>query len=265
MLCCFLTQVAVCMSQPPSKAKPQKQKVSQGMMGNSELVRNLQHLLEKDWPASQARFSERLTQNMDFSSSLKLSELHGHLRLLDQKAQQNVPGHSAIDQKKALNSAFDRVHHSIVQNIEQSFDDSVEQPRFPLPKVDLEGESLGLKVYQSFYQAQQTEMSAKIQGLRTYVRETLSSTTLMMKKLSVLDQTLEDTIGFPLRSGFSAVSKVIAKHSQKIEAQLVQNDSQCKNKLLVQFHSELHKLLLAELELRLQPVQGLIDAFNQEV
>lgn len=253
------------MSQTPSKTKPQKQKLSQGLMGSSELVRNLLPLLEKDWPVSQARFSERLTENMDFSSSLKLSELHGHLRLLDKKAQHSDVGTVSEDKKKALNSAFERVHRSIIQNIEQSFDDAVEQPRFPLPKVDLQCGPLDLSAYRSFYQAQQTEMSAKIQGLRTYVREMLAAACLTMKKLSVLDQTLEDTIGYPLRSGFSAVTKVVATHSQKVAAQLSQTDQSDKSSLLVQLHSELHSLLLAELELRLQPVQGLIDAFNQEV
>ena len=83
-----------------------------------------------------------------------------------------------------------------------------------------------------------------------------------MAKLALLDITLEETIGFPLRSGFAAISKVILKYSQKIEAQWSDSDKLAK---LASFHAELQQLLSAELELRLQPTQGLIDAFNQEV
>src|SRR5690606_20441855 len=129
MLCCFFILVAVFMSQTPSKAKPTKQKASQSLLGRSDLLRNVQHLLDKDLPQSQTRFSERLTQNMDFSSSLKLSELHGHLRLLEKKAGNNIDDKPLDVQKKALNAAFDRVYRSIIQNIEQSFDEAVAQPR----------------------------------------------------------------------------------------------------------------------------------------
>jgi hypothetical protein len=219
-------------------------------------------LLDKGLPQSQTRFSEKLTQNLDFSGSLKLSELHGQLRLLEKKMHIKSGSKPADEQKKALNLAFERVRRSIYQNIEHSFNVSIIQPRFPLPQINLENEVLDLSVYQKFYQAQQSEMSAKIQGLRTYVRETLSASSVNMAKLALIDTTLEETIGFPLRSGFAAISKVILKYSQKIEAQWSKSD---KSALIAHFHDELQQLLLAELELRLQPIQGLIDAFNQEV
>lgn len=253
------------MSKAFSKSRVRTQKASQGLLASSELIRNLQHMLDKDLVVGQTRFSERLTQNMDFSSSLKLSELHGYLRLLEKKVPKHVDDDLLQSQQKALNAAVERVSRSIIQNIDQSFDSKVEQPRFPLPIVDLEKETLDLSAYKNFYQAQQTEMSAKIQGLRSYVRETLSGSNLSMAKLSLLDQTLEDTIGLPLRSGLSVVSKVISTHSQKIQMSLSQLAETDKNMALVQFHNELHQLLLAELELRLQPVHGLINAFNQEV
>lgn len=253
------------MSQTFSKTKPQKHKVQKSLLGSSELIRKLQHLLDKEIPQTQSRFSERLTQNMDFSSSLKLSELQGHLRVLERNKPAKAETKFLADQQKSLNAAFERVHRAILQSIEHSFDESVVQPRFPLPKINLENEKLDLSAYQTFYVAQQTEMSAKIQGLRSYVREVLSSVSLNMNKLALLDQTLEETIGFPLRSGFSVISKVISKHCYKIEEQWQKHDHQEVCGQLNQFHTEIRQLLLAELELRLQPVQGLIDAFNQEV
>lgn len=257
------------MSQTTSKAKLPKPKASHSLFGSAELIRQLQPLLEKELPQSQTRFSERLTQNMDFTSSLKLSEVHGQLRMLERKGLAQTSDKSSEDQKKALNAAFERVYRSILQNIDQSFDQTVTQPRFPLPQIDLE--ALDLSAYQNFYQAQQVEMSAKIQGLRAYVRDTLSLSSVNMAKLALLDNTLEETIGFPLRSGFASVSKVIVKYSEKLAVQLIEASTREHTATvsipsqLARFHEELHQLLAAELELRLQPIQGLINAFNQEV
>lgn len=259
------------MSQTPSKAKATKQKASHSLLGSPELIRQLQSLLKNELSQSQARFSERLTQNMDFTSSLKLSEVHGQLRSLERKRVSQKSDRSPEDQKKALNLAFERVQRSILQNIEQSFDQALAQPRFPLPQIDFEAEAIDLSAYQNFYQAQQTEMSAKIQGLRSFVRDTLAASSLNMAKLALLDNTLEETIGFPLRSGFASVSKLIARYSQTVAAQLKesvtreQTSGQALASQLAEFHEALHQLLAAELELRLQPVQGLISAFNQEV
>tara|TARA_R110001592_G_scaffold43362_5_gene140564 strand:- start:428 stop:1267 length:840 start_codon:yes stop_codon:yes gene_type:complete len=268
----FFTVVAVRMSQSPHKAKPSKQAAHNSLLGNSALIRKVQTLLDKEIPNSQTRFSERLTQNMDFSSSLKLSELHGHLRILDKKsASKSTESHDVKAQLKiksdALNAAFDRVQRAILQMIDQSFDAEFEQPRYPLPKLNVENGKPDLSVYQAFYSAQQKEMSAKIQGLRTYIRETLSASSVNMAKLALLDLTLEETIGFPLRSGFGAVTKVLLQYTQRLEKDWQSHDQQelFQERGSIDFFNELRQLLLAELDLRLQPVQGMLDAFNHEV
>ena len=268
----FLSVVAVLMSQSSHKTKPQKQRAHHSLLGNSALIRKVQTLYDKEIPHSQARFSEMLTQNMDFSSSLKLSELHGHLRILDNKSA--ALSAKGDDQKQmfqekasALNAAFDRVHRAILQTIEQSFDADIEQPRYPLPKLNIENGKPDLSVYQAFYVAQQKDMSAKIQGLRTYIRETLSAASSNMAKLALLDITLEETIGFPLRSGFGAVSKVLLHYTQRLENDWQKHTQQelFQESGSTDFFNELRQLLLAELDLRLQPVQGMLDAFNHEV
>lgn len=253
-----------------SKSNSHKQKKHQNLFGSSALVRQVQAIFEKDIPHSSARFSERLTQNMDFSSSLKLSELDGHLRILEKKTEARVlqsvsSAPVSIDiQNTALNAAFDRVHRSILHNIEQSFDETVTQARFSLPVIKETG-NLDVSAYQTFYRAQQADMSAKIQGLRSYVRDALSDTTTQMAKLALLDQTLEETIGFPLRSGLRVISKTIAHYAQALQTCLDESTQEKQHTLLAQLHHELHQLLLAELALRLQPVKGLVSALNQEV
>ena len=166
-----------------------------------------------------------------------------------------------------MNAAFGRVQRAILQTIKQSFDFKVEQPRYPLPKLNMENDKPDLSVYQAFYIAQQKEMSAKIQGLRTYMRATLAASSVNMAKLALLDLTLEETIGFPLRNGFGAVAKVLLQYTQRLEKDW-QDDAQqemIQGKDLSDFYNALRQLLLAELELRLQPVQGMLDAFNYEV
>ena len=260
------------MSQPSHKTKPPKQAVQNSLLGSSTLIRKVQVLLDKEIPNSQVRFSERLTQNMDFTSSLKLSEVHGQLRILDKKYASL--SNDSSDQKNqlklksdALDAAFNRVQRAILQTIEQSFDPEIEQPRYPLPKLKIENKKPDLSVYQAFYSAQQKDMSAKIQGLRTYMRETLAASSVSMAKLALLDSTLEETIGFPLRSGFDAVSKILLHYTQRLEKdwQNARQQELFKERGMSDFYNELRQLLLAELELRLQPVKGMLDAFNYEV
>lgn len=263
------------MSQLSQKPKSNKVKANSTLLGHSELIRKVQSLMDKELPQNQMRFSEKLTQNMDFNGSLKLSELNGQLRILEKRSvgqkdishknfEKGAPGELKA---ASLSAAFNRVQQSLLLNIQQSFDASVEQPRFPLPSVKRNGKEIELSGYQSFYLAQQSEMSAKIQGLRTYSRETLNAISPNMAKLALIDKTLEETIGLPLRSGFLAVSSVLKKHTLKLENKWLESDESTSdhNNFLHGLHSDLQQLLLAELELRLQPVQGLLDALNHEV
>ncbi|MFV1873989.1 MAG: DUF3348 family protein [Oleiphilus sp.] len=258
------------MSQISQKSKMKKPSGSD-LLGHSELIRRVQSLLAKDIPRASGRFSERLTQNMDFSSSLKLSEIHGQLRLIDKRHSQSAQtqGSSADLAVKAesVQAALSRVKRSILLNIEQSFDDQTKQARFPLPVLCPEAENLDFSVYENFYLAHQKEMSAKIQGLRSYICETMSAASPTMAKLVLLDKTLEETIGLPLRRGFSALNFVMQQHAQVIQTAChdSKTNTKVKQQSIDEFHVELHQFLLAELELRLQPIHGLLAAFTQEV
>ena len=116
------------------------------------------------------------------------------------------------------------------------------------------------------YQAHQQEMSAKIQGMRRYLRECLAPVSARMAQLVYLDSTLEETIGLPLRAGFQNTAPVlqvlISNTEQSLPGQAAEHSQES---MLKPFFDQLRQLLFAECDLRLQPVIGLIEAFKQEV
>lgn len=251
------------MSNQSTKAKSTKRETSRNLVSGSALVKCVERMGAKEQSAASDRFTERLTQNLDFNGSLKLSELHGHLRLISKKMAVGHPNKTELQEVcSQLDGAYDRVHKAIVLNISQSFDGSVAQPRFPLPSNQENPLKLEISSYQNFYQAQQSEMSAKIQGLRRYLRDTLAKQTIQSAQLAFIDQTLEETIGLPLRTGFGASVLMI---NASLERLTKLGDDEQKKQGINELHPQIRQLLMAELDLRLQPIKGLLDAFKLEV
>ena len=253
----------------PTQKRAENKAQSGSAFGKHELIRQLYSMLEKGLPTESTRFSERLTQNLDFAHSLKLSEVPAVLKGMKRKASQQgwAPVQSDMPRADQLAAAYQRVHQAIQLTIEQSFSENQTQARIPLPAPKIENGQLSLAACLTFYQAHQQEMSAKIQGLRRYLRETLAPVSLAMAQLVYLDSALEETVGLPLRTGFANISQALQVYREKTEQQCLQQKDQTAQQqaLLTQFYAQLQQLLLAECELRLQPVIGLIEAFNQEV
>lgn len=253
----------------PTQKRAENKAQSGSALGKHELIRQLYSLLEKGLPTETARFSERLTQNLDFANSLKLSEVPAVLKGMKIKARQQrmAPTPSGAPSSDQLAAAYQRVYQSIQLTIDQSFNAEQAQARIPLPAPKVENGQLSLAACLTFYHAHQQEMSAKIQGLRRYLRETLAPVSVEMAQLVYLDSTLEETVGLPLRTGYSNISQALQVYREKTEQQWQQHKDQTvrQQTLLTHFYAQLQQLLLAECELRLQPLTGLIEAFNQEV
>ncbi len=238
-------------------------------LGKHPLIRTLYSILDQTPPQDNKRFSERLTQHLDFAHSLKLSEVPAVLSALEKRASQISAQASTtkISSPDPLEAAFHRVYQGIIQTINQSFECSAEQSRIPLPEIKLTEGTLTLTAFQSFYHAHQLEMSAKIQGLRRYLSDTLKTRSSSMTQLIYLDSALDESIGIPLRNHFSTIPKVVQRYAEKTEClwRECQEDATRQNRLLDQFITQLKQLLLLECELRLQPIRGLLEASLEEV
>ena len=239
---------------------------SSSALGKHEYLRLLGAVLDKPLALETGRFSERLTRNLEFSNSLKLSEVPAILKRIDTKWAGQCDSEEARKIARQVDAALQRVQQAIKQTIVQSFEAEAAQARIPLPAPKVEQGRLSLSVYLTFYQAHQQEMSAKIQGLRRYLREALAPVSARMAQLVYLDNVLEETIGLPLRSGFQNSVQVLQVLIGKTEQSLLTDATEhFQQSSLKAFFDQLRQLLFAEYDLRLQPAIGLIEAFKQEV
>lgn len=249
-----------------SENKSTGRSASSSVLGKHEFLRLLGAALDKPLATETGRFSERLTRNLEFTHSLKLSEVPAVLKRIDTQWAGTCDSQEAKRIASQVDAALQRVQKAIRQTITQSFEADAAQARIPLPSPKVEQECLSLAVYLTFYQAHQQEMSAKIQGLRRYLRECLAPVSARMAQLVYLDSTLEETIGLPLRAGFQNTAPVlqvlISNTEQSLPGQAAEHSQES---MLKPFFDQLRQLLFAECDLRLQPVIGLIEAFKQEV
>jgi len=130
--------------------------------------------------------------------------------------------------------------------------------------------------YRRAYSAHQRDMEAKIRPFRLQVREVLARTSPTLAKLAALDAVFDKSIFERERQLLSMLPALMAKrfevlrqtHHQSFDVtpDPVDSDSSFKSVAwLTRFRQELQAVLLAELETRLEPTFGLIEAYNLEI
>lgn len=266
------------MSQAPSRLMP----------GSSRLVRTLAGTLDTELKTHPEKFSERLSQKIDFSGSVKLSDAHGLVRMIDRRVEAGllsaeVNYENGVSELEKCQQAFIRVRKAMTQSIEWGFDADKSIGRIKLPDPDegflraaregrLDNKMLAkaAQPYAKFYRAQQSDMSAKIQGLRVHVRDVLKVFSPRLAKLVELDKALDESLSIETRKYLMVVPKLLSRHYiQRYEQPVgVSGDmfsSADVDNTTAEFLSALQLLLKSELEMRLQLVLGLIEALNEEV
>lgn len=235
---------------------------------NSQMIRFLSEL---DLPCdsiSHTSFAMRLSQLIDLSGSIKIANAHSTLGQLNQAPAEA----SAIEAKQE----FLRVHALIVDGILESFSPSERLLWAELPNSEslrLDDVNKALKPYLDFYSLHQKQILAKVKKLRVFVQNAASSVSVELAQLAKLDAVLEDTLIIHSRTVFSQVSHLLKQRFaplfhvfQKPQRELSQDNDQTIE--IIQLHqqlcNDLQALLLAEVEVHLLPVLGLIEAIDEE-
>jgi len=225
-----------------------------------------------DAQGSGAAFAERLGSWIHFTDAITLAAVHS-------EALRQVPGSTPEIRSTAARAAaaeFDRVHALLQTSIINScsYKAGKTHIRFPLPTPDLAADSASAYApYHRFYQAHQRDMELSIQPLRTNVRAALGKTSPRLAKLAELDATLEiilrereskllATLPLLLKKRYMAA---FTSH-QQVQAASQHPDNPAAwtraGGWLADFCTDMQTLLLAELDLRLQPTTGLIEAMT---
>ncbi len=237
---------------------------------SSRLVRVLADLAVAEVAEGRPSVAERLGQWLDFTDSIALSGvLSGALA-----GGGAVRGAAPAAGLATLRADFARVRHFLAESI---VNDGVLNPgpsrvKLPSPAPDATAESAAdFDPYHRYILAHQRDMGSSIAPLRANARAALAGSSLALKQLADLDAVLEQALGARERSLLATVPLLLARRFAQLhaahEAALDGAADDVQRWLqpggwLTAFCQEMRAVLLAELDLRLEPVAGLIEALG---
>ena len=231
---------------------------------SSRLVRFLADLLDADVQLSHQRFIERLGQSFDLADSIKISAVHAK-----KIAAADTP---ADAQKDAVKDEFRRVRASIINSAVQSFTPGAAntRTRFPLLRADATTEeAMSAEPYVAFYLSQQRSIDFRIRDLHAATRDALTGLSPQLARLAALDSVLAAPLLTPARRSFVAVPRLLRRRFDALlEEHRRDNPDETHSRerweqTLAQLREEMQGLLLAEIETRLLPTLGLIEALDE--
>jgi hypothetical protein len=241
----------------------------------SKLVRLLSEYKMTNIEVSHNNFAERLGLLVDLSDSVTLSE---SLRAIPKMSHKLADG--KVDAKcDHLVQEFLTQRSIIFKSILKSFDlNAVFIPfKLPAPTSNTSNkEAINFDPYKRFYLLHQSELDFKTEKLRTFVRKIITDRSLNLAQLAELDKTFSQSMMVHTRKRFSIVPKLLEIRFKQLFSEYRETfkDSDFVDKplfwinetgWLTQFYSEMQQLLLAEFDVRLQPIIGLVEAYNEEM
>ncbi|WP_101759859.1 DUF3348 family protein [Oceanicoccus sp. KOV_DT_Chl] len=249
-------------------------------LNDSRLVRFLTGLMAVDVDLSHQDFSQKLGQLLNFSDSITLSGMYEKLEKLEFQPEQQL--------QQAARQEFLRVRQLLLEFILKSFapEESLVRVKYPAPPAATVGgldisEKDKLALYESyrvFYVSQQREMDLKIQYLTAAIRKMMNGWSIELAKLSLLDKTMSEMLAPHKRKFFAVVPNLMGKRFEHLFLEDQQLQLAIKNDLAAdaetvnqgppgwypKLRSEIQQLLLAELDVRLQPALGLVEAIDAD-
>lgn len=220
-------------------------------------------------------FAEKLGGWIHFADAIALSAVHGGS--LAGTPERRAAAHTAPAVQAAM-AEFDRVQAALLHAVSHSCASGAGKMHIPLPAPPAE---LPLDVaaasvpYRRFYEAHQRDMELRIPPLRARVRAAAAQASPALRKLAELDAALEKILRERERQLLARLPALLRKrfeqlfneHQQQLAA-AEQPDHPAgwmqAGGWLARFCGDLQLLLLAEVELRLQPALGLIEACKHD-
>jgi len=239
---------------------------------SSRLVRLLGDTASGELEAPGQDFAERLSQWVGVFDAVKLHAAHQSMPALAEEKMSPALAARAL----AVEAQFHQVRGVLVKAITANEADAAigKRARNPRSEADVALEPVpeteaDFAPYRQRYLDQQRNMELMIGPLRAHVRETLSDSSPGLRQLASLDAVWEQmleareqrlllTLPVLLKGRFERLRK--AHQSQQEPALWRQPGG-----WLDGFGKELQEILLAELDVRLEPVKGLMEAFSNKV
>lgn len=212
--------------------------------------------------ASRQDFSERLGEWVGVFDAIKLHAAHQAIPAVDNKK----PSVAAPAHPSALEEEFHRVRTALVTSISASATGSSRGAplKTPVPSTAPDADvDAAYAPHHQRYLDQQRQMALRIDALRAYARRVLTQCSAQLGQLASFDAVMEQMFGDREQKLLSSVPVLLERRFEywrKIRQ--LAPDAATQGEV---FGKEMQEVLLAELEVRLQPVVGLIEAFNKEL
>ncbi len=244
---------------------------------SSRLVRFLTENAMIEAVQVQGDVGQKLGDWLDFRQAIAL---HGLLNP-EPQAPSSVPAHqrrAALMTPEALSRHVDKFKASLEQSIAQGAPSGTGLTRIDMPPATLDEPiepKIAFEPYRRFYAAHQRQMENQVRTLRSQVRGQLAKSTPAMQQLAALDANFENILSEREAMLLGKVPKLLEKrftqalkqHLKK-QAEAVAEDANAPrlkpDAWLLPWRQQVRTALLAELDTRLQPALGLLEAFNQE-
>lgn len=206
-------------------------------VGGSRLVGLLGGWVPQEAEASGMDFAERMGLWLGPLDAIRLQAAHQSLRALKAPLRGPAPRH-ATDPAADLQRVRDAIARAIAQD----------------PQL-LDAAAPAYTAFRQRHLELQAQMEFQVEPLRAHLRERLAQASPRLRQLAALDEAME---------------QVLAPRAQAIlaglPALLQQRFEQCRRDAaegwLAAFLAEWREALLAERDLRLEPVAGLVDALR---
>lgn len=241
------------------------------------LIRLLEHLTELDVPEPTGVFGERLGRWLGWTDAISLSAALNAVPTATPTAPTAAPAHGTAQRD------VERVRSALVRSIAEDADPAAdEDPRaVPLPAGtrDAAGApAAAFSPYRRRYLARQQAMESGIAALRDRTRTALAATSPAMARLAALDAVMEQALGAHERGLMATVPMLLEKRFERLRAahRAVPADRRAPDgprapdtgdtsragEWTDLFCRDMQSVLLAELDIRLQPVEGLLAALR---
>lgn len=245
---------------------------------SSRLIRLLADLAVVDDARMPQDFAARLGEWLDVGDAITLSAaLNCSVRGL-------VPPGEPAGVAAALSAELARLRTAQTETITTDgvFKTGKVRIKLPTPATGASPESAAeFAPWHRYYQAHQRDMESNIGLLRNQVRAALSNFSPALRQIAELDAAFVKVLSDRERSLLAMVPSLLEKrfgqlrraHLAALAARSATADISADDPnqwlqpggWLTAFYRELQRVLLAEMDLRLQPVIGLIEAFSNEV
>ncbi len=241
---------------------------------SSRLVRALGDLAVADVADSKQSFAERLGQWLGFTDALALFPALGAGAASVPELESAAPPTA----RAAMRKEFARVRAAMVESITADgvLDPGEARIGLPAPAPDAATASAAdFSPYHRRYLAHQRDMAASIGPLRANARAALSGHSPALERLAAVDAVLEQALAARERNLLATVPALLGRRFEQLYAAhlAARSEAQVADEpalwlapggWLAVFCSEMQNVLLAELDLRLQPVAGLIETLGTE-